>query len=269
MDFGIEEKVAIVTGAGRYMGRAIALELAGEGVSVGVNDLFPDRAEEVAQEIRDRGGKAVAVVADITNREQVADMVRSVRDELGRIGILVNNAGLPPPSDESDTFTARVQDFSDAAEASWARWVDVNFYGTLNCTKAVLADMIEEHWGRIVSIISDAGRVGEPRQAVYAGAKAGIAGFSRSLAKEVGKHCITVNCVSLGSVLHDEWVEEWGDRAEYRIERMKRVYPMAHGLDRLGIPEDAAFAVASFCSARAEWITGQTVSVSGGYTMVP
>jgi 3-oxoacyl-[acyl-carrier protein] reductase len=269
MDFGIDGKVAIVTGAGRYMGRAIALELASEGVRVGVNDLFAERAEAVAQEIRDRGGQAVAAVADVTDRTQVADMVQSVRSELGRIGILVNNAGLPPPIDESDTFSARSQDFSDADESSWARWVDVNYYGTLNCAKAVLPDMIEEQWGRIVSIISDAGRIGEPRQAVYAGAKAGIAGFSRSLAKEVGKHCITVNCVSLGSVLHEEWVKEWGDRAEDRIERMKRVYPMARGLDRLGLPGDAAFAVACFCCARAEWTTGQTVSVSGGYTMVP
>lgn len=268
MDHGIEGKIAIVTGAGRYMGRAIAHSLAKEGVQVGVNDLFVDRAEQVAQEIRDGGGKAMPVVADITDGEQVAEMVGAVRDELGRVGILVNNAGLPPPSDEGDTFEARALEFVDTSFADWQRWVNVNYYGTLKCTLAVLPDMAEQKWGRIVSIISDAGRVGEARQAVYAGAKAGIAGFSRSLAKEVGKHCITVNCVSLGAVIHDEWLEQWGDRAEHRIERIKRVYPMAHGLDRLGRPEDAAYAVTALASAHADWITGQVLSVSGGYTMV-
>ncbi len=268
MELGLEGRVALVTGAGRYVGRAIALELAAEGARVAVNDIFPERAEAVAGEIRERGGTAIPAVVDVTDRERVADVVAHVAAELGGVDVLVNNAGLPPPVDESDTFATRTADFAGSDPEWWRRWVDLNYFGTLNCTQAVLPGMQERGWGRIVSIISDAARIGEPRQAVYAGAKAGIAAFSKSIAREVGRHGITVNCVSLGAILHDEWVEEWGEPGKERIEKLKRAYPMARSLDRLGLPEDAAFAVTCLSSARAEWITCQTLSVSGGYTMV-
>jgi NAD(P)-dependent dehydrogenase (short-subunit alcohol dehydrogenase family) len=261
--------VAVVTGAGRYVGRSIALELAAEGVRVAVNDVFAERAEAVAGEIRDRGGTAIAAAADVTDREAIDSLFGAVRKRLGPVDILVNNAGLPAPQSDDDDFAAWVAHaFVDADEAMWRRWVDINYFGVLNCTKAALPDMRDRNWGRVISIISDAGRVGEPRQAVYAGAKAAILGFSKSIAREMGRHAITVNCVSLGSILHDEWVEDWGAEAETRIAKMMRFYPMARGLDRLGTPEDAGYAVAFLASPRAEWITGQVLSVSGGFTMV-
>jgi NAD(P)-dependent dehydrogenase (short-subunit alcohol dehydrogenase family) len=268
MDLKITGRVALVTGAGQYMGRAIAHELAAEGVRVAVNDIVPEKAEDVAEEIRERGGEAVAAVADVTDRNGVAAAVARVAEELGPVDILVNNAGLPVPQHDDDTFESRASDFFvDSDPDWWQRWVDINYFGTLNCTQAVLAGMRERRWGRVVNVISDAGRVGEPRQAVYAGAKAGIAGFSKSVAREMGRYAITVNCVSLGSVLHEDWVRQWGEAADDRIGRMMKFYPMARGLDRLGIPEDAAFAVALLASDRAEWITGQVLSVSGGFTM--
>lgn len=269
MDLGLADKVAVVTGAGRYVGRSIALELAAEGARVAVNDVLPDRAEAVSQEIRERGGVAIAAAADVTSREAIERIVASVKEQLGPVDVLVNNAGLPAPQSADDDFDTWVEHaFVDADEEMWRRWVDINYFGVLNCTKAVLPDMRERSWGRVISIISDAGRIGEPRQAVYAGAKAAILGFSKSIAREMGRHAITVNCVSLGSILHDEWVQAWGDEAEARIAKMMRFYPMARGLDRLGVPEDAASAVAFLASTRAEWITGQVLSVSGGYTMV-
>lgn len=268
MDLKIAGRVALVTGAGQYMGRAIALELSAEGAGVAVNDIVPERAERVAEEIRERGGRAVPAVFDVTDRERVEAVLEEIESGLGPVDILVNNAGLPVAQHEGDTFESRASDlFMSSDPVWWQRWVDINYFGTLNCTKAVLGGMRDRRWGRIVSIISDAGRVGEARQAVYAGAKAGVAGFSKSVAREMGRYAITVNCVSLGAVLHDDWVEQWGEQAEERITRMKKLYPMARGLDRLGVPEDAAFTVAFLASDRAEWITGQVLSVSGGYTM--
>jgi NAD(P)-dependent dehydrogenase (short-subunit alcohol dehydrogenase family) len=136
-------------------------------------------------------------------------------------------------------------------------------YGVLNCSRAVIEGMSERRWGRIISIISDAGRVGEPRLVAYSLAKAGVVGFSKALAKEMGRYCVTVNCVSPGTTETDataEWIQEQG-------ERIMRQYPLARGLNRLGQPADIANAVAFLASQRAEWITGQVLSVNGGYSM--
>jgi 2-hydroxycyclohexanecarboxyl-CoA dehydrogenase len=210
MDLGLTGKVALVTGAGQNIGRRIALTLAGEGAHIVVNDLFEDRAERVAQEIREGGGTAVAAVADVTKPDQVEAAVATAREALGPVQILVNNAGLPAPTSASESRENRVKEFSDLDPALWPRWIDLNYYGALWCTRAVLPAMQEGRWGRVVSIISDAARIGEPRQSVYAGAKAAIAAFSKSVAREVAKHGITVNCVSLGAVIHPEWLKEWG-----------------------------------------------------------
>lgn len=269
MDLKLEGKVALVTGAGQYMGRAMAHELAAEGVAVAVNDIVADRAQEVVDEIAERGGRAIPAVADVTDRAGIEALVASIAGELGAIDILVNNAGLPVPQHEGDTMASRTANlFVDSDPEWWKRWVDINYFGTLNCTRAVLDAMRERRWGRIISIVSDAARVGEPRQAVYAGAKAGIVGFSKSVAREMGRYGITLNCLSLGAVMHKEWLEDETPEAAERRNRALRAYPMGRALDRFGEPEDASYAVAFLASPRAEWITGQVLSVSGGFTMV-
>jgi len=261
MDLGIKDRVALVTGAGRGIGRQICLTLGQEGAKVAVNDVFQERADAVAEEIRRAGGQALGVVADVTNLEAVTAMVSRIADEWGAVDILVNNAGLPVSEGSQDAAAGPF--FSRSDRAQWDRTMGLITYGALNCSRAVIEGMSERCWGRIISIISDAGRVGEPRLVAYSLAKAGVVGFSKALAKEMGRYCVTVNCVSPGTTETDataEWIQEQG-------ERIMRQYPLAKGLNRLGQPADIADAVAFLASQRAEWITGQVLSVNGGYSM--
>lgn len=261
MDLGIKDRVAVVTGAGRGIGRQICLTLGQEGAKVAVNDVFQERADAVAEEIRRAGGQALGVVADVTDLEAVTAMVSRIADEWGAVDILVNNAGLPVSEGSQDAAAGPF--FSRSDRAQWDRTMGLITYGALNCSRAVVEGMSERCWGRIISIISDAGRVGEPRLVAYSLAKAGVVGFSKALAKEMGRYCVTVNCVSPGTTETDataEWIQEQG-------ERIMRQYPLAKGLNRLGQPADIADAVAFLASQRAEWITGQVLSVNGGYSM--
>lgn len=261
MDLGIKDRVAVVTGAGRGIGRQICLTLGQEGAKVAVNDVFQERADAVAEEIRRAGGQALGVVADVTDLEAVTAMVSRIADEWGAVDILVNNAGLPVSEGSQDAAAGPF--FSRSDRAQWDRTMGLITYGALNCSRAVIEGMSERCWGRIISIISDAGRVGEPRLVAYSLAKAGVVGFSKALAKEMGRYCVTVNCVSPGTTETDataEWIQEQG-------ERIMRQYPLAKGLNRLGQPADIADAVAFLASQRAEWITGQVLSVNGGYSM--
>jgi len=262
MDLGIEGRVALVTGAGRGIGRQICLTLAAEGVRVAVNDLFQDRADEAAGEITRAGGSAIGVAADVTDLEAVKAMVKRVTDELGAVDILVNNAGIPAVS-ASDVVPSTGGFFGGSDRAQWDRTMGLITYGVLNCARAVIEGMSERRWGRIVNIISDAGRVGEPRLVAYSMAKAGVVGFSKALAKEAGRSCVTVNCVSPATTETEAtaaWIAAQG-------EQIKRQYPLAKGLNRLGQPSDIANAVAFLASQRAEWVTGQVLSVNGGYSM--
>lgn len=263
MDLGIEGRVALVTGAGRGIGRQICLTLAEEGVRVVVNDLFQDRAAGVADEIKGAGGQAMGAAADVTDGDAVKAMVGRVTEEWGAVDILVNNAGIPVIESSQDAMTAAGQFFGQSDRAQWDRTMGLITYGVLNCSRAVIEGMSERGWGRIVSIISDAGRVGEPRLVAYSMAKAGVVGFSKALAKEVGRYRVTVNCVSPATTETEAttaWIRSQG-------ERIMRGYPLAKGLNRLGRPEDIANAVAFLASQRAEWITGQVLSVNGGYSM--
>lgn len=263
MDLGITGRVALVTGAGRGIGAEICRTLAAEGVKVAVNDLFQDRAEESAATIRAIGGQAIGVAFDVTNYDSVYDGVARVLVEYGAVDILVNNAGIPAVTAE-DAVPSTGGFFAGSDRAAWDRTMGLITYGVLNCTRAVIEGMAERRWGRIISIISDAGRVGEPRLVAYSMAKAGVIGFTKALAKESGRNCITVNCVSPATTVTDatrQWVEAQG-------EQIMRGYPLAKGLGRLGQPSDIANAVAFLASERAEWITGQVLSVNGGYSMV-
>jgi len=273
MDLKLKGKVGIVTGSGRGIGRGITMTLAAEGAKVVVNDYYLERAEAVAKEIKDAGGEAIAVQADITKAEQVEQMVKKVVDQWGKVNILVNNAGIPAGILESNPFSV-MRTFMESERADWDKWIQLDFGGTLNCCKAVLGPMAQQKYGKIINIISDAGRVGEPRQVVYSGVKAGIVGFSKALAKEVAQFRINVNCVApsaTGQTFTSQLTGSDNPQTEEQKERLKKVmkvYPMARSLGRLGLPSDLANAVAFLASDAAEWITGQVLSVNGGYCMV-
>jgi len=204
----------------------------------------------------------MGVAADVTDLQAVKAMVGRVTDEFGGIDILVNNAGIPAVS-ASNAVPSTGGFFGGSDRTQWDRTMGLITYGVLNCSRAVIEQMSERRWGRIVNIISDAGRVGEPRLVAYSMAKAGVIGFSKALAKEAGRFCVTVNCVSPATTETEatmEWIRAQG-------EQIMRQYPLAKGLNRLGRPSDVANAVAFLASARAEWMTGQVLSVNGGYSM--
>lgn len=273
MDLGLEGKVALVTGAGRGIGRAIALTLAEEGAWVGVNDIFDDRIEAVVREIESKGGRALGLNADVTDLGQVQSMVQRLTEAWGTVHVLVNNAGIPAPVGSGAGAEGGMRPFADTDPAAWPRVMDIITYGVLNCTYACLPRMLRQEYGRVVSIISDAGRVGEPRLAPYSMAKAGVVGFSKALAKEVGRFKVTVNCVSPGATqteaLAGSPVASAGadPSAQERFQALLRQYPLGRGHQRIGQPQDVANAVVFLASDRAEWITGQVLSVNGGYAM--
>ena len=251
MQIDLSGETALVTGAGRGMGRAIAESLAESGADVVLNDVVEERIDEVAADIDDAdGGDALAVPADVTDYEAVGGMVETAEAEFGGIDVLVNNAG------------AWVTEFfTDSEPEQWRRDIDLNLYGVLNCTRHVLPGMAERGGGSVVSIVSDAGRVGEPRLGSYSAAKAGVVGFTKAVAKESGRYDVRLNCVAMGTTetpLTEDML------AEGRREKVLSQY----ALNRLGRPEDAAKMVTFLASDAASWITGQTFPVNGGYSMV-
>lgn len=267
MDLHLKDKIALVTGGGRGVGRGICLRLAEEGAKVVVNDFHEERAERVAAEIGERGGDALPIRADITDRAQVAAMLARTVETFGPVDILVNNAGVPAREPGADPKSGW-EEFHTSDPRSWARVIDLNIYGTMNCTHGVLPAMIERKSGKIVSVMSEAGRVGEAKLAAYSGAKAGILGFSKAIARELGKHRINVNVVALGAVDAKELnFSELDEAAQARLSQLFKAYPMGRGLSRLSRASDVANAVAFLASDRAEYITGQVLGVSGGFAM--
>lgn len=267
MDLQLTNKVALVTGGGRGVGRGVCLRLAQEGARVVVNDYHEDRARKVAAEIDDIGGRALGIAADITDLGRVRAMVAQASEHFGPVDILVNNAGIPtaPPGTERKSGW---EDFASTDPASWRSVIDLNVYGTLNCTHSVLPAMIERRSGKVISVMSEAGRVGEAKLAAYSGAKAAILGFSKALAREVGKHRINVNVVALGAVdAKGIDYESLEGPAKERLTKLFKAYPMGRGLERLSRPEDIANAIAFLASDRAEYITGQVLGLSGGFAM--
>jgi 3-oxoacyl-[acyl-carrier protein] reductase len=251
MQIDLSGETALVTGAGRGMGRAIAESLAESGADVVLNDVVEERIDEVADDIDDADGDdALAVPADVTDYEAVGGMVDTAEAEFGGIDVLVNNAG------------AWVTEFfTDSEPEQWRRDIDLNLYGVLNCTRHVLPGMAERGHGSVVSIVSDAGRVGEPRLGSYSAAKAGVVGFTKAVAKESGRYDVRLNCVAMGTT---ETPLTQDMLAEGRREKVLQQY----ALNRLGRPEDAAKMVTFLASDAASWITGQTFPVNGGYSMV-
>jgi 3-oxoacyl-[acyl-carrier protein] reductase len=258
MDLG--GKVAFVSGAGQGAGRAIALTLARHNAGgVAVNDFVAERAEAVAEEIRELGVPAFAAPADVGNHEAVSSAVAAASGALGTVGLLVNNAGNAGPQ----ATMGFAPPFWETGPEDWDRYLHTNLRGVMNCVHAVLPGMVSAERGRIVTIISDAGRIGEARLASYSAAKAGAAGFSRAIAREVGRYNITVNAISL-STLEPALDEE--QMAEFMASERTRSQLSRYAIRRFGKPQEVADMVLFLCSDSAAWITGQTYPVNGGYS---
>jgi NAD(P)-dependent dehydrogenase (short-subunit alcohol dehydrogenase family) len=253
-------QVAFVTGAGQGAGRAIALALAHHNAGgVAVNDFMAERAERVAGEIRALGVPAVAAPADVGDRDSVASAIASAARALGPVSILVNNAGNAGPV-ATMGFSPQ---FWETDPTDWDRYFRTNLHGVMNCCHAALPRMVEQGRGKIVTIISDAGRIGEARLAAYSAAKAGAAGFMRALARETGRHGINCNSISL-STLEPPFDEE--QMAEFLNQDRTREQLSRYAIRRFGKPEDVANMALFLCSDAASWITGQTYPVNGGYS---
>jgi 2-hydroxycyclohexanecarboxyl-CoA dehydrogenase len=247
------QRVAMVTGGARGIGRAIAVALAADGRVVAVGDLDEGGAGETAAKIERDGSRALGLALDVTDTSSVTAAVERAADELGPIDVLVNNAG----------WDAMIP-FLETDERFWDRVIEINFKGCMRLTHAILPGMVERGFGRVVNIGSDAGRVGSSLESVYSGAKGGVIAFTKTIAREVARSGVTANTVCPGPTrtpMLEEMTREGGGRL---VEALTRAVPMR----RLGEPEDVGAAVAFFASDAAGYITGQTLSVSGGLTMV-
>ncbi|MSO78165.1 MAG: SDR family oxidoreductase [Acidimicrobiia bacterium] len=247
-------RTALITGSGAGIGRAISMHMARAGAEVWINDVDQGRADSVVAEIEADGGKAHTVIADVCDPTSVREMVATT----GPLDILVNNAGTGVRAFGAGGVP--LVPFAESDPADWESVMRVNLTGVLHVTHAYLPDMLEQKWGRILTIVSDAGRKGERRQVVYGAAKAAAMGFARGLATEVGRSGVTVNCISLGSMRHGPLAE--AADADPELERkMASGYPVG----RLGKVDDPAPLAVLLCSDAAEWITGQVYPVDGGY----
>jgi NAD(P)-dependent dehydrogenase (short-subunit alcohol dehydrogenase family) len=263
MDLGLSGKSVVVTGGGSNIGRAVVLGFAREGANVTIGELDAGQGEAVAQEALRQGNAAVeAVPTDVTDMAQVQKLVDVAVQRFGKVDVLVNCVGW----DQLMFFTQTTPDF-------WEKIVRINYFSVLNCTRAVLDPMIKAGRGAIVSLSSDASRQGEPREAVYGGIKAGINAFMKTIARENGRYGIRCNVVCPGVTIpetdtevgqHSMWARKGAMFTDEQLEKVAKALP----LRRIGRPHDIANAVLFLSSDAASYITGQVLSVSGGYSMV-
>ncbi len=243
--FDLKGRVALVTGAGGGVGRVVARVLAQQGAAVALTDIDEEGLATAQAEVRDEGGECFSVSFDVTNNDACVEGIAAVEKALGPIDILVNVAG-----GTGGHWPIR---FVDTPLDDCNFYVDINLFGTLNPTRAVIGGMTERGFGRVVSVSSEAARIGNVGSSVYGAAKAGVEGFSRSLAKEVARKGVTVNSIVLGLIdtVPPEFLEQ-ANAAE------------AYAVGRVGTPEDVAAAVVYLVSEEASWVTGQSLVINGG-----
>jgi 2-hydroxycyclohexanecarboxyl-CoA dehydrogenase len=244
-----QDQIAVVTGGASGIGQATADVLAEEGATVCIGDVARDKGEAAAAAIRKRGHKAEYFYLDLTNADSITGFKDAVLKKFGRVDILVNGAGW-----------GKTSPFVEGDDAFWEKVINLNFVGPMRLTKALLPQMMERKSGRIVSISSDAGRVGSLGETVYSGAKAGLIGFTKGLAREGARYNVTANCVCPGPT----------DTPLLAAvpEKYREAFIKAIPMRRFGKPQEVAAAVAYFAGPGSEYVTGQVLSVSGGLTMV-
>ncbi|GGO61932.1 NAD(P)-dependent dehydrogenase, short-chain alcohol dehydrogenase family [Roseovarius pacificus] len=250
MDFNLKGRVALVTGGGRDTGGEICKTLAAEGAIVAVNYRKSEgEAASVVKEIEAVGGTAKAYKADISDYDAVKAMVAEIVADHGKVDILVNNAGY-----------VKYGKFIESTPEDWKAQIDVCLYGAIHCCHAVAPYMIDNNWGRIISLIGDSSRIGEANLSMAAASRAGTVALGKSLARELGRNNVCVNSVSLGLVqtAHSD--------AEFLAKNMEKIVK-AYPLRRIGTPEDIAPLVTFLASDQASWITGQVISSNGGFSM--
>ncbi len=250
MDFS--GKSIFITGAGAGVGKFTAKEMAERGGLLTITDLDVGRAEQAAKEISDAGGKALAIAADVREYDQVKAAVEKATEAYGKVDILINNAG-----------TGNLCPFVATSPEEWDFDIKICLYGVLNGTHAVLPQMIERKAGRIINICSDAGRVGEPRLALYAAAKAGVIAFTKSVAQEVARDGVLMNCVCFSTIRTEMFGDLFAGNPALEEKMVKR-YPMR----RIGEMQDAANTIMLMASDYVTFITGQVLSANGGFAMV-
>jgi len=257
MDLGLKESVVIVTGGAQGIGRGIVQEFAAEGARVAIADVNEEKGTQTAAEITAQGAEVLMVKTDVSSLEATDHLVKTVLERWGKVDVLVHGAA---------AFS--IQRFLDTPVETWPKVINIVQYGAMNCTRSALPQMIERKKGRIIFIASDAGRIGDPYQPVYAAAKAAIIAFGKSIAQDAGRYAITVNTVSPALTVTEEnramlqQVYGLGDPGKEK--KLVAAYP----LRKIGTTEDVASLVVFLASGRAGHITGQTVSVNGGFCMV-
>jgi 2-hydroxycyclohexanecarboxyl-CoA dehydrogenase len=251
----LQGKTALVAGGGGGIGRAVALALGREGANIAVADIAKDNTEKVCSEVRGLGVDAMPCLVDLTKKADVDRMVGEIIARFGQIKILVNCQGWD-----------RLEPFVESDEETWEKLLAINFKSVLYTSKAVLPNMISHGGGKVVNISSDAGRVGSSWEAVYAGAKGAVIAFSKTIAREVARHKINVNvvCPGLTETPLLQAVRSQSEQTAKIIDAVTKATPFR----RPALPEEIAETVLFLASSSADFITGQTVSVSGGLTMV-
>jgi len=257
-NFDFSGETAIITGGGRGIGKAIALGLAKSGADIVIADFQEDIAKETASEIEKMGRKCLAILTDVRNNDQVAEMVKQTIDAFGKIDILVNNAGVG--------FQAGVEKMSVRA---WSAVIDINLTGIFLVSHHVGKPMIERKAGTIINISSVAGLRAFPWQAHYGASKAGVMNFTRSLATEWGQHNIRVNCIAPGSILTDMPLTLFSDHGITDRNEVMRLLGKGSALGRCGQPEDVANCALFLASNAASYISGATLVVDGCYELEP
>jgi 2-hydroxycyclohexanecarboxyl-CoA dehydrogenase len=242
--FDLTGHTALVTGAGQGMGLGVAAALAAQGARVAVNDYSAERAEKAAAQIREAGGTAIGIGADVTDPASIKAMIAEIERQLGPVDILVNNAGIPVEG-------VKYAKFIDTEREDLEVYIDLNLRGVMNCVRAVLPGMCQRGWGRIVTISSESWRLGvNMGLSLYATSKAGAVGFMRQLSGEIGSCGVTANCISLGMMNN--------------APNADAICKKATSVGRAGTPEDVGAAVVYLASEEAAWVTGQVLPLNGG-----